>query len=1182
MDWVRACVDDEDITAVLADVRAGATCVTVSGLAASARAVFTAAMHDALKRPIVVVTHNALHVQHWTNDLVACLDGQDVYAYPAHESVHAEMSIGSPDVSAARMHTLSTLLQHNRGILVTSGLAARKFVVSPRMLREATISVRVAMAMPLEQFVQRCVHAGYVRVPQVEHPGQISVRGGIVDVYPWCAGASDRIVEGVAYRLEWFGDTIESMRTIDVHAQRSIASVDEVTIFPCAELFGSIDQWEQAADRATETLQAHLLRMPHRHERIRKEDALRADIEKLRTGVPFAGRMKFVASVVPECATIAQYTADDAIWVFDEPTKLHEQAQLDDRDIALWAAYDAPIPQTIAEWPLCMTWADWSAQRTPRVQLTLFGRQSNDGSQFTVHSRTMPMMAGQMPVLRAEVARWQRQKTTVMLVAPQRERLKKMEALIREGGDPIIRCVEATMHHGFDLPGAQLVVITDKELLDARARRTRPAVRAQDDAVQRIKSDTELRVGDYVVHVHHGIGRFTGIGTIVIDDVHRDYVNIEYALGDKLAIPIEHIELIQKYIGADEGTPPKMSKLGGTEWGRARAKAQRAVNDIADELIKLYAARAAIPGHAFAPDTPYQQQFETVFPYPETPDQLRAIAEIKRDMEQARPMDRLLCGDVGYGKTEVAIRAACKAVLEGKQVAVLVPTTILAHQHYETFQQRFFGMPCRIAVLSRFRTKKDIDATRAGLKDGTIDICIGTHRLLSSDIVFRDIGLLIVDEEQRFGVAHKEKIKKFRNNVDVLTLTATPIPRTLHMAMIGVRDVSVIETPPENRHPVQTYVMELRMALVRDAIERELAREGQVYVVHNRIEGIERVAQSIREEVPDARVVVAHGQMKEDVLERTIFDFLSGSYDVLVSTSIIETGVDIPNVNTLIVYDADKMGLSQLYQLRGRVGRSNRIAYAYFTFQRDRVLKEAAEKRLQAIRELTELGSGFQIAMRDLAIRGAGDLLGGQQHGFIASVGFHLYTQMLADEMEKRKRDVHKEEQQHPMRAVTTKIDVPIEAYVPSTYIEDSGQKLEVYHMLAQCTRAERLDEIVEELIDRFGDVPLPVETLIRVARVRVWASQLGMHTISYSGHTMQFAWDRDWSAHIVPDKLARICTSYSNAAFPLRIVPQTTAVVQMIGNKAPVHDVLKRVETVLHAFVREGVVDTTPRSLIR
>lgn len=578
--------------------------------------------------------------------------------------------------------------------------------------------------------------------------------------------------------------------------------------------------------------------------------------------------------------------------------------------------------------------------------------------------------------------------------------------------------------------------------------------------------------------------------TLNIGGVHKDYLNLIYQGEDKLFVPVDQLEMIQKYVGS-EGKAPRLHKLGGTEWKRVKSKVKASVQDIADDLIKLYAEREAEKGYAFTPDSEMQREFEDAFPYQETDDQIRSIKEIKKDMERPRPMDRLLVGDVGYGKTEVALRAAFKAIMDGKQVAFLVPTTILAQQHYETMKERFQGFPIEVGLLSRFRTKKQQNETLEGLKKGTVDIVVGTHRLLSKDVVYSDLGFLVVDEEQRFGVTHKEKIKTIRAKIDVLTLTATPIPRTLHMSMLGVRDLSVIETPPANRFPVQTYVAERNNVMIREAIERELAREGQVYYLYNRVESIVQKADEISALVPDARVAFAHGQMTETELESVIVSFLEGEYDVLVTTTIIETGVDIPNVNTLFVQDADRMGLSQLYQLRGRVGRSNRIAYAYFMYQKDKVLREEAEKRLQAIKEFTELGSGFKIAMRDLSIRGAGNILGAQQHGFIDSVGFDLYSQMLKEAIEARQPSEERKE-----RVPTVEIDLELDAYIPEYYISDGRQKIEMYKRFRSITERDELEELQADLIDRFGDYPDEVEYLVTITELKIAALIVGVESV--------------------------------------------------------------------------------------
>lgn len=738
---------------------------------------------------------------------------------------------------------------------------------------------------------------------------------------------------------------------------------------------------------------------------------------------------------------------------------------------------------------------------------------------------------GQMSLLKTETDRWHKGNYTIVFLVSDHKRAEKLhktltdyeiEAVILEENNKILQkktqILIGELHTGFEFPTFQLTVITEEELFNKQPRKTRRRQKLSN--AERIKSYSELKVGDYVVHVNHGIGKYLGIETLEINGLHKDYLHLKYRGNDKLYVPVEQIDLVQKYVGS-EAKEPKIYKLGGSEWKRVKKKVQKSVQDIADDLIKLYAEREATKGYPFSPDGDLQREFEASFPYQETEDQLRSIREIKRDMEKERPMDRLLCGDVGYGKTEVAIRAAFKAIEDGKQVAFLVPTTILAQQHYETLKERFRDYPIEIGLLSRFRTRKQQNETVKGLKNGTVDVVIGTHRLLSKDIVFHDLGLLIIDEEQRFGVTHKEKIKKMKTNVDVLTLTATPIPRTLHMSMLGVRDLSVIETPPENRFPVQTYVMEYSGVLVREAIERELARDGQIYFLYNRVEDIEKKAEEISLLVPDARVAYAHGQMTETELESVMLSFLEGEYDVLVTTTIIETGVDIPNVNTLIVYDADKMGLSQLYQLRGRVGRSNRVAYAYFTYRKEKVLAEVAEKRLQSIKEFTELGSGFKIAMRDLSIRGAGNILGAQQHGFIDSVGFDLYSEMLKEAIEERKGKVSTEVES------TFEVDLQIDAYIPDSYIKDGHQKIEMYKRFRALKTMDELNELQEEMIDRFGDYPEQVHYLFLISEMKIHAQQSNLESIKQDKHQVTILMTEEGSKQVDGEKVVKICNKY-------------------------------------------------------
>ena len=629
------------------------------------------------------------------------------------------------------------------------------------------------------------------------------------------------------------------------------------------------------------------------------------------------------------------------------------------------------------------------------------------------------------------------------------------------------------------------------------AKRKLSKTKSKSKGVSKIKSFAELKPGDYVVHVNHGIGVYKGIKQIEVSGHKRDYLDIVYDKGDKLYVPVDQLDLVQKYIGS-EGKSPKVNKLGGAEWQKAKSKVKKSINEIAEDLVKLYAARASVKGYKYSKDTEWQMQFEDEFPFQETPDQLSSIEEIKKDMESDKPMDRLLCGDVGYGKTEVALRAAFKAVMEGKQVAFLVPTTILAEQHYKNMIKRFSDFPIKIDMISRFRTAKEQKSTLQSVKEGNVDVLVGTHRLVSKDIVFKDLGLLIVDEEQRFGVAQKEKIKNLKKNVDVLTLSATPIPRTLHMSLTGVRDISVIETPPEERYPIQTYVVEQNDQLIRDAIMREIGRGGQVYFVYNRVEDIEKIANYIKNLVPESRVGIAHGQMTERQLEKEMLDFMANEYNVLVCTTIIETGIDIQNVNTIIIYDADKMGLSQLYQLRGRVGRSNRIAYAYLLYTKDKVLTEVAEKRLKALKDFTELGSGFKIAMRDLEIRGAGNMMGSAQHGHMAAIGYDLYCRMLEDTVKLIKGDIDKE-------PIETTVDLKVDAYIPSSYIEDEMQKIEVYKKIAAIESIDEYMDIKEELEDRYSDIPDPVYNLMDIAYIKSRAKLLSIEEIKESGNDVIF-----------------------------------------------------------------------------
>ena len=834
-------------------------------------------------------------------------------------------------------------------------------------------------------------------------------------------------------RLEFFDNEIDSLREFDISSQRSIRNISNVDILP-------------------------LMQMDE-------------------TGKP---------------AMVLSYLEEDATVIFDEPTRIREK-------ITMMVKENPELKRRIFQWNEL---AEIAKQNNVFYLSLMLQKIPNTEPEelISVSVKAIAPFHKQFDMLSSEIKNWLENKIKVVAVMANEQKALALKETLREHGiiaqyTPTLESVEQQMvwitlgvlNNGFELPQAKVAVIVEKDILGRQKKRALPRVAKG----EKIAYFRDINIGDYVVHVNHGIGKYVGVETLDIGGIHRDYLHIRYGGDDKLFVPTDQVNLLQKYIGS-EGEVPRLHKMGGNEWNKAKARAKASVADIAKELIKLYAIRQVENGYAFESDTPWQKEFEDAFVYEETPDQIAAIDEIKADMEKPRPMDRLLCGDVGFGKTEVAIRAAFKAVMSGKQVAVLVPTTVLAQQHYQTFKNRFMGFGPVVDVVCRFRSAKEQRQTFAKVEMGQVDVLIGTHSILNGNNVrFKDLGLLIVDEEQRFGVTQKEKIKKLSSGIDVLTLSATPIPRTLHMSLVGARDMSVIETPPEERFPVQTYVVENNDMIIRDAIRRELKRGGQVYFVYNRVETIDKMSAHLAEMMPDARIQTAHGQMSEDILEQVMVDFYEGKYDILVATSIIENGLDVANANTIIVYDADRFGLSQLYQMRGRVGRSTHMAFAYFVYQADKVLTEVAEKRLQAIKEFAELGAGFKIAMRDLEIRGAGNLLGSQQHGHIATVGFEMYCHLLEEAINELKSD-------KPVAKLKVEpiLEINVEAYLNSDYIDNAMHKIEIYQRIAAIRTKEHISLLLDELIDRFGEPPEPVMNLLAVARIKNYARNLGIRSI--------------------------------------------------------------------------------------
>ncbi|MCF8566303.1 transcription-repair coupling factor [Alicyclobacillus tolerans] len=1103
IDLVHLVSDDKEFRVAVGKLHSTGHDGLITGLSASARNLYFAALHRVFQdrnpqSSLLIVTYSTNQAEVVYEDLKEFLPDRKVLLFPERELSVVDVIAYSRDVIAERLRVLSELSQGVPAVVVATVASVLQAVSAKQYFKNSILYFKVGEETVLQDQVVRLVQNGYERVDMVESQGQFSVRGGILDVFP--------LTEDNPIRIELFDTEIDSIRTFDVSSQRSLEKKESVAIVPALDFTVPPSAMGTAAEKLTEHLEQRLRTVTDIDVRDRLQSTVGEDIRKMQSGLPFVGLLRYEKTFSNHAGTLFDYLPFSTLLCLDEPSRLQERQKGLEREYAEWMTGSLlrgeMLSGTVGEIPFYLL---WEHPGMAAVQVSMFAR-AGGGNRYSmvynVVAKSMQSFHGQMNLLKSELNRWEKSNTRVVLLAANQERADRLERVLNDyrvevsRDESVLSSVRPTLgvaniSSGFELPMQRLAVIVETEVFTSKKKGRK--VRQEMSDAERIKSYQELRVGDFVVHVNHGIGKYVGIKTLEIDGRHKDYLYLQYAGNDSLYVPVDQIDQVQRFVGSDDKAP-KLYHLGGSEWARVKQKVSKSVRDIAEDLVKLYAARQAAPGYKFGTDTPWQKDFEAMFPYEETPDQLRAIDEIKKDMEKSRPMDRLLCGDVGYGKTEVAIRSAFKAVMDGKQVAVLVPTTVLAHQHYETFKERFSGFPVTVEVLSRFRSRSESQAVLKGIKDGSIDIVIGTHRLLQKSVQFKELGLLIVDEEQRFGVTHKERLKQMRTNVDCLTLTATPIPRTLHMSLLGVRDLSVIETPPENRFPVQTYVVEFNESLTREAIERELGRGGQVYFLYNNVGGISSMAERVQRLVPDARVAVAHGQMNEDELERVMLDFLDGSIDILVTTTIIETGLDIPNVNTLIVYDADRLGLSQLYQLRGRVGRSNRIAYAYFTYQKDKVLTEVAEKRLQAIKEFTELGSGFKIAMRDLSIRGAGNLLGAEQHGFINSVGFDLYNDMLAQAVKEIRGDQEAE-------VPEPTIDLSVEAYIDDAYIPDAAQKIAMYKKFRYVRSAQAANDLEEELEDRYGDLPESVLNLLDVTRMKSYAVQYHIEYIGKHGN---------------------------------------------------------------------------------
>ncbi len=1036
---------------------------------------------------------------------------QDAVYYPAKDILFYQSDIRGNLLTGQRLAAVKAILTQEHPMVITTFDALMDKLVPLSVIKESRKHFQVGDTLKLEAAAAQFVMLGYERNYQVEASGQFAVRGGILDIYP--------LTEENPVRIELWGDEIDSIRSFEADSQRSIENLEEVWIYPACEVILEEKVLKQGLQRISaegEALSGRLRKEMKTEEAHRIKSTLEALREELLTMQRTAQAESFLPYFFSETVSLLDYfPAEETLVFLDEPARCLERGRVTREEFSesmqhrLEKGYILPGQmEALASEEEVAAYL----QRRRCIALSTLDLTNNEleiKSKFYISGRTVNPYNSSFELLVKDLKQYKRTGSRVLLLSGSRTRAMRLaQDLQQEGLSSFytedyehsvkageIMVVYGKLKRGFEYPQLQFVVISESDIFGAEKKKKKKR-RVYEG--EKIRDFTELKIGDYVVHENHGLGIYRGIEKVEIDNTVKDYIKIEYDKGGNLYIQATQLDLIQKYAGSD-AKKPRLNRLGGQEWNKTKTRVRGAVKEIARELVELYAARQNKEGFVYGPDTVWQKEFEELFPFEETEDQVLAIEATKRDMESTKIMDRLICGDVGYGKTEIAIRAAFKAIQEGKQVVYLVPTTILAQQHYNTFAQRMKDFPVRVDLMCRFCTTAQMKKTAEDLRKGIVDIVIGTHRVLSKDVVFKDLGLLIVDEEQRFGVAHKEKIKQMKQNVDVLTLTATPIPRTLHMSLIGIRDMSVLEEPPMDRMPIQTYVTEYNEETVREAIHREMARGGQVYYVFNRVNQIEDVTAKVASLAPDANVAFAHGQMKERELEKIMYDFINGEIDVLVSTTIIETGLDISNVNTMIIHDADNLGLSQLYQLRGRVGRSNRTAYAFLMYRRNKLLKEIAEKRLAAIKEFTELGSGFKIAMRDLELRGAGNLLGAQQHGHMEAVGYDLYCKMLNEAVKTLKGETPKEQ-------FETTIDIKMDAFIPPKYIPNEYHKLDIYKRIAGIETEEESEEMLEELIDRFGEPPKSVQNLLLIARMKSRAHQLYFTDIIQKGTDIRFA----------------------------------------------------------------------------
>ena len=1130
--------------------------IAISGLTDVGMTQMISATREFAKRPILVITYNEIQAQKILKDIKYFTD--KVYYLPKKEIVTYDYVAESKDLPYERIETLNKMQEMRTGVVITTIEAVLQKMISKKALYKNTLNFKVGDSENLETIKQKLVELGYVRCDLIEGRGQFSVRGGIVDI-------SVNEKEGV--RLEFWGDEIDSIRYFNVVSQRSTENIDKITIYPAHEYILE-SNIEDVITNIRNTIYSEKL-----------QETIEQDIELIKAGNYISKIDRYLNSFYTEQDTILDYITDKYLVFLDEQSKIEQRTINVNKDsqniIQLLIDKEKIIPEALKN--ICNF--NQFEDKLNGKQIIYIEKLDNEvkiqAEKYKWTYKERNFSKSEIEILFKELLKAQEEKKRIYILAETKEKAKKICSLLNEkeiinkyeenlnqtiivkNTESLVTVSVGKLSSGFECFDTNQLVITSQELIEGEKRKTYKSS-AFKEGEKVVYAD--LKIGDYVVHKNYGIGIFIGVNTITADGTTKDYIKLKYYGDDVLYVPTNQLDSVRKYVGGDEGGL-KVNKLGTKEWLNTKAKVKKNLRQVAKELIELYAKREKSKGYAFPADTPWQTQFEDSFPYQETDDQLRCIDEVKKDMENSKPMDRLLCGDVGYGKTEVAIRAAFKAVMGGKQVAYLAPTTVLAEQQYKEFKERMTNFGIRVEVLNRFKTKKQQTEIINKLKLGEVDIVVGTHRILSKDVEFKDLGLLIIDEEHRFGVKDKEKIKQYKATIDVLTMTATPIPRTLHMSIVGVRDMSVIYEPPYNRKPVQTYVLEYDQEVIKEAITRELERNGQVFYLFNNVERIIQKADEISNLVPEAKVVYAHGQMTGHEIENIMEEFIEGKTNVLVCTTILESGIDIPNANTIIVENADRMGLAQLYQIRGRVGRSDRQGYAYITYKRDKLLSEIADKRLKAIKEFTEFGSGFKIAMRDLEIRGAGSLLGEIQSGHLEQVGYDTYCKLLDEVVKEMQGEEVKPE-------IDVQIDLDATCYIPDEYISDSSQKIEIYQDIALCKNEEDIQNVIDEMIDRFGNMPSEIENLIEIARIKILCKKLNISKVQGKHSFAVFTFELG-EFNIDVNELAK---NYRNRIkFSQGLKPQITYVLQNATGMKMLKEVEEFLKTIDDFRIKEN-----------